>query len=231
LALVTVTVKVPAVDTLIEDVVAPVDHKYVLYPEPAFNIVELPEQNVVVPLMDGVGLEITVVVALVLPVHPLALVTVTVKVPAVDTLIEDVVAPVDHRYVLYPEPAFNIVELPKQNVVVPLMDGVGLELTVVVALVLPVHPLALVTVTVKAPAVDTLIEDVVAPVDHRYVLYPEPAFNVVELPEQNVVAPLMDGVGLELTVMLLLLLLPITEGLELITRTLYPAPVAVPKGI
>ena len=96
---------------------------------------------------------------------------------------------------------------------------------------LPVHPLALVTVTVKVPAVDTLMEDVVAPVDHKYVLYPEPAFNVVELPEQNDVVPLIDGVGLPLTVMLLLLSLPITDGLELITRILNAAPVAVPKGI
>jgi hypothetical protein len=56
--------------------------------------VELPEQNERVPLMDGVGFGLTVVVACVEPEHPLASVTVTVKVFAVFTVIHCVVAPV-----------------------------------------------------------------------------------------------------------------------------------------
>ena len=48
------------------------------------------------------------------------------------------------------------------------MDGVGFELTVVVAEVVPVHPFALVTVTVNVPAVLTEIVCVIALVDHKY---------------------------------------------------------------
>ena len=58
-------------------------------------MVELPEQNDVVPVMVGVGFEFTVVVAEVLPVHPFPFVTVTVNVEAVFTEIVCVVAPVD----------------------------------------------------------------------------------------------------------------------------------------
>ena len=64
-------------------------------PTPAFNIVELPEQKEVVPLIEVDGFELTVVVAEAVPVHPLAFVTVTVKVPAVLTVIFCVVAPID----------------------------------------------------------------------------------------------------------------------------------------
>ena len=47
------------------------------------------------------------------------------------------------------------------------MDGVGLAFTVALADVLPVHPFALVTVNVYVPPVETLMDWVVAPVDHR----------------------------------------------------------------
>ena len=56
---------------------------------------ELPEQKDNVPLTDGVGFAFTVVVADAEPVHPFALVTVTVNVPAVFADIVCVVAPVD----------------------------------------------------------------------------------------------------------------------------------------
>ena len=65
-------------------------------PVPAFKVVELPEQNEVPPLIDVVGFERTVVVAEAVPIHPLLLVTVTVKVAALLTEIVCVVAPVDH---------------------------------------------------------------------------------------------------------------------------------------
>jgi hypothetical protein len=55
----------------------------------------LPEQNDNAPLMEGTGFAFTVVVADAEPGHPLALVTVTVNVPAVLVDIVCVVAPVD----------------------------------------------------------------------------------------------------------------------------------------
>ena len=47
----------------------------------------------------------------------------------------------------------------------PLIDVVGFELTVVVTDAVPVQPLAFVTVTVNVPAVLAVIVCVVAPVD------------------------------------------------------------------
>ena len=66
-------------------VVADVDHKYFAKPAPAFSIVELPPQNEVSPLIDGVGFGLTIVVFWSVPEHPFASVTVTVNVPAVFT--------------------------------------------------------------------------------------------------------------------------------------------------
>ena len=62
-------------------------------------------------------------------------------------------------------PTSNVVEPPGQIVVLPEMTGVGLVLIVVVLDAVPVHPAALVTVTVKVAAVFTEIVCVVAPVD------------------------------------------------------------------
>ena len=50
----------------------------------------------------------------------------------------------------------------------PLIAGAGFAFTVVVAEVEPVHPLALVTVTVNVPDVLAEIVCVVAPVDQLY---------------------------------------------------------------
>ena len=60
-------------------------------------MVEAPEQIVVVPAIEAVGFAFTVTVAVAVPVQPLALVAVTVLVPAVETLIAAVVAAVDHK--------------------------------------------------------------------------------------------------------------------------------------
>ena len=51
--------------------------------------------------------------------------------------------------------------------VIPVTFGVGNGFTVVVFDVEPVHPFTLVTVTVKLPAVLTLIVCVLAPLDHE----------------------------------------------------------------
>ena len=74
-----------------------------------------------------------------MPVHPLPFVTVTVNVPAVETEIVCVVAPVDQ---LYPEntPASKTVEEPEQNANPPVIDGERLVLMVVVAEAEPKHP-------------------------------------------------------------------------------------------
>ena len=93
---VTVTVKVPAELTEIVCVVAPVDQLYPAY-TPAFNVVELPEQNDKLPLMVGAAIELVFVVTDDEPVHPFSFVTVTVNVPAVFTEIVCVVSLVDHK--------------------------------------------------------------------------------------------------------------------------------------
>jgi hypothetical protein len=64
-----------------------------------------------------------------------------------ETVMADVVAPVFQLYV--PPPlAVRVVDCPLQMVLVPLMEAVGLELTVTVCVALAVQPAALVTVTV-----------------------------------------------------------------------------------
>ena len=65
---------------------------------PASRIVEVPGQMLVLPAITGVAGANKLVVAEALPVHPLAPVTVTVKVDAVLTLIELDVAEVDQLY-------------------------------------------------------------------------------------------------------------------------------------
>ena len=67
--------------------------------------------------------------------------------PAVDTVIAAVVAPVDQAYVP-PPVAVNVLDVPAQIAVVPVMDGVGNALTVKVRLAVAVQPEAFVTVTV-----------------------------------------------------------------------------------
>ena len=101
-------------------------------------------------------------------VHPAALVTVTLYVPAaVRLLIAAVVAPVDHKYVP-PPVAVKVAELPTQIVLLPVISQLGGGLTVNILLQELVHPAALVTVTLYVPAaVRLLIVAVVAPVDHK----------------------------------------------------------------
>ena len=96
LALVTVTLYAPAVETVIAAVVAPLLHKYEVPPE-AVKLVLLPEQIVFVPVIAAVGLLFTVSALLLVAVHPFALVTVTLYVPAVPIEIAAVVAPLLHR--------------------------------------------------------------------------------------------------------------------------------------
>jgi len=136
--------------TVMAAVVAPVLQ---LYPVPplAVNVVFSPTQILAdAGDIDGVGKAFTVTVALVLAVHPAALVTVTVYVVVVAgfIVIADVVAPVLQ---LYPVPplAMSVVLSPSQILAeAGAIEGVGKAFTVTVAPVLAVHPAALVTVTV-----------------------------------------------------------------------------------
>jgi hypothetical protein len=117
---------------------------------------------------DGAVLS-SVVVTLVLAVQPLLPVAVTVKVPAVVTVMDAVVAPVLQLYVA-PPLAVKVVDGVVQLNASPLLlliDGLGAVLSsVVLTLVLAVQPLLPVAVTVKVPAVVTVMDDVVAPVLH-----------------------------------------------------------------
>ena len=153
----------------------------------------------------GIGFTVTVVPADVADVQP-AVVTATVYVPAVETVIDCVVAPVDHTFPLA-EDEVNTTDPPAQNVVEPpaLMVGVagiGFTVTVVPADVPDVQP-AVVTATVYVPLVETVIDCVVAPVDHTFPLADEDVKTTLP-PAQNVVGPpaLIVGVaGIGLTVM------------------------------
>jgi len=73
-------------------------------------------------------------------------------------------------------------------VVIVGVAGKAFTVTVVGALAVLKHPAAFVTCTVYEPEVVTLIEGVVAPVDHRYVV-PALAVKVTDPPEQNAVGP------------------------------------------
>jgi hypothetical protein len=110
------------------------------------------------------------VVTLATELQPLVPVTVTVNVPAVVTLIEGVVAPVDHKYVpllLTAKVVAGMAQLSASPLLFE-MDAPGNVLSnVVLTLAVEVQPLAPVMVTVNIPAVVTAIHGVVAPVDHK----------------------------------------------------------------
>ena len=85
---------------------------------------------------------------------------------------------------LYPAPAFNVVVLPAQDDVVPLIDGVGFGLTVIKIVELLLHPKALDPVTVyvvfDVGLTETLVPDN-EPGIQLYVLAPLPV-NTVAVP-------------------------------------------------
>ena len=140
----------PAAETVIDCVVAPVDQRFPVADDEA-RVIEVPGQNEAGPLIVGVGTAGLVVTAKAADValQPLAFVTVTVNEPAADTVIDCVVAPVDQRFPVAEEDERVIVP-PPQKLAGPLMVGVagsGFEVTAK-ATDDALHPLALVTVTV-----------------------------------------------------------------------------------
>ena len=150
---------VPAVGTVIEAVVAPVDHNKLV---PVALKTELPQLLVTVTTgADGTanGAAIPDPAALVQP----PTVCVTVYVPVVVTVIEAVVAPVDQSKL---DPVAVKTEFPQLLVTVTAgAEGIakGAAIPDPAGLVQP----ATVCVTVYVPAVVTVIDEVVAPVDHN----------------------------------------------------------------
>jgi hypothetical protein len=113
--------------------------------------------------------ELTVTVAGVeTALQPLRLVTVTVKLPAAATLIFWVLAPFDHRKVL-PGLAERVTLLPAQKIVGPcgVIEAEPVLTVTAVGEDTVAQPLALVTVTVKVPALEVVMFCVVAPLDQR----------------------------------------------------------------
>jgi hypothetical protein len=201
--LVTVTVNDPAVETVIDCVTAPVDQRFPVAADEV-SVMEAPGQNDAGPLMVGVAGAAFAVTANAAEValHPEAAVTVTINEPAVETVIDCVVAPVDQRLPVADEDV-SVMVLPVQKVAGPLIVGVGgsaFDATAKAADV-ALQPFAPVTVTVKEPAAETVIDWVVAPVDQRFPVADEEV-SVMGAPAQIEAGPLIVGVvgsGLETT--------------------------------
>ena len=183
-------------ETRIDCVVSPVDQTFPVVADDV-SVMEVPGQNVLGPLMIGVaGAAFTATLnGMVVAEHPAALVTVNVYAPPAETMIDCVVAPVDQRFPVA-EDDVNVVEPPAQKELTPLMTGVGgaaLSVTAKAAEVAE-QPPALVAVTVKEPAAETVIDCVVAPVDQRFPVADEEV-RVIVLPLQSVAGPLITGVA------------------------------------
>jgi hypothetical protein len=122
-----------------------------------------PSQKTVGPfgVTVGVGLALTcTAIAVELPTHPLASVTVTIYEPEVVTRMDCVVDALLHKYEVAAD-AINVTEPPSQNVVGPpgVTVGLGFGYTVIVIGVeLPKQPIASVTVTLYAPDVASVID-------------------------------------------------------------------------
>ena len=114
----------------------------------------------------GAGVTVTLVAADV-ALQPFASVTVTLKLPDVETVMDGDVAPLDQRY---EEPAFAVsVTLPPgQNVVGPdavIVAGWACSTLTLVGDEVALQPPALVTVTACELVLETVIDCVVAPFD------------------------------------------------------------------
>ena len=103
------------------------------------------------PLIETTGAGVTVtVVGDDVALQPAAFVTVTLKLPAVETVIDCVVAPFDHVYVAMPDGADKVTLSPAQNVVGPLaviVTAGGDATLTVVGVDVALQPAAFVTVT------------------------------------------------------------------------------------
>jgi hypothetical protein len=110
-------------------------------------------------------------------------------------VIDCVVAPVDQRLPVADDEV-RVTVPPAQKELAPLIRGVvaaGLAVTADDAEVAE-HPFASVTLTVKEPAAETVIDCVVAPVDQRFPVADDEV-SVIVVPGQKAVGPLMVGVA------------------------------------
>jgi hypothetical protein len=100
---------------------------------------------------------------------------------------------------------------PKHIIWSPLIIGVGLALTVTTSVAVLAHPFPSVPVTeyVVVAAGLTVIDVVVAPVFHKYVVAPD-ANNTVDVPAQIILSPLIsiEGSGFTTTVLLAVFIQP-----------------------
>ena len=101
------------------------------------------------PVITGEGNGFTTTFKLAVEEHPSELVTVTEYrvVSAGAEIIDEAVAPVDHKYVAPPEAVKTVVP-PTQMLALPLMLAIGKGKTVIPISSVDVHPLQSVTVTV-----------------------------------------------------------------------------------
>lgn len=199
-SVVTETVYVPAVETVIDGVVAPVDHVFpVADDEVRVTFPSGQKVNGPLALIEGVAgitFTTTVVPAEAGDIQPFSDV-VTVYVPAVETVIDALVSPLDHVFPVA-EDEVKVTLPPSQKVSAPLAlmtgaAGIGLTVTTVSSEAPEVHP-AVVTLTVNVPEVETVIDGVVSPVDHVLPVA-EDEVNVTFPPSQNVNAPLALMIG------------------------------------
>ena len=123
-------------------------------------------------------------------------------VPAADTVIDCVAAPVDQRFPVA-EDDVSVIALPAQNELGPLIVGVGgtgaAPAVTTNATDVAEQPPASVTVTVYEPAAETVIDGVVSPVDQTLPVV-EDDVSVMVLPADTVAGPLMVGVTATLAV-------------------------------
>ena len=195
-ALVAVTEYEPAAETVIDCVVAPVDQMLPVTDDEV-RVMVVPWQKEEGPLIVGVaaaGLAATANAAEVAE-QPPASVTVTLYEPAVETVIDCVVAPVDQRLPVAADDV-RVIEVPGQKLLGPLITGVAGAVFAVTAKAADVaeQPFVSVTVTEYEPAAETAIDCVVAPVDQRFPVV-EDDVSVIDVPGQNEAGPLMVGVG------------------------------------
>ena len=163
---VTVTVADKGGCTEMLAVVAPLLQRKLLKLPLTPKVAVFPGQTLLGPLMAAIGAVKILVVKVLVAVHPIASVTVTVKMPAVFTEIASVCAPVFQIYVPNPRLALRVVLPPGQNAVVPPMLTVDRVGTVTVCVAMPVQPLPSVTVTVYVPLVATVSILVLLPLLH-----------------------------------------------------------------
>jgi len=178
---------------------------YVVAPVPVI-VVLLPEQIVApVVVVATVGVGITVMTRVAVPVHPAEVPVTTYVVVVVGETVT--VVPVNdpgiHEYVVAPDAVMDV-ELPLQivaDVVVVVTVGVGF--TVITRVAVLVHPFAAVPVTTYVVVVvgeTVTVVPVSDPGIHEYVDAPD-AVIVVELPEQIVVVgDVVATVGVGITV-------------------------------